>query len=121
LILAKEELNRDVFFELMGVEKNSPAGELFGQLYEDVRRCARTKVDFRKVSKDVPVERWFDDARGELSDRMKEKLVEARRKGLIAYFGYLDSETNPIQTFFCMDSFEIESDKIYFNGLDCTW
>lgn len=121
LILTKGELDRDAFFDLMGVEKRSPAAELFGQLYEDVRRCARTKVDLGTLPKDVPIERWFDDRRGGLSDRMKEKLADARQKGLIAYFGYLDSETNPVQTFFCTDSFEVESDKAYFNGLDCTW
>jgi len=70
----------------------------------------------------MPIERWFDRHRhGELSPRMWEKLREARKRGLKAYFGSLDSETSNIQTFFCTDSFEIESDKVYFNGLECVW
>jgi len=121
LIIAKEELNERDFFELMGIASNSPVAGLFRQLYHDVRDSARRSVDFSKVPKDVSIQSLFADSRRELSPRMLEKLNEARKKGLKAYYGHLDSETNTIQTFFCTDSFEIESEKIYFNGLECMW
>lgn len=120
LILAKGDLVEADFYRLMGVEPDSLAAELFSRLYFDVIKSVRTRVDFRTAPKNVPIEQWFTDER-DLSDRMKEKLRHARREGLVAYFGYLDSETNPVQTFFCTDSFEVEDEKIYFNGLDCTW
>jgi hypothetical protein len=49
------------------------------------------------------------------------RIEQARGRGLKAYYGWLDSETSPIQTFFCTDSFELENEKIYFNGLENVW
>ena len=120
LIITKEDLNERDFFDLMGIAPNSPVADLFQQFYRDVVDSARTRVDFKQVDKSLPVETWFDD-RSELSPHMIKKLKEAKRRGLKAYFGHLDSETNNIQTFFCTDSFELENEKIYFNGLECVW
>jgi len=121
LILAKEDLNEREFFKLMGIARDSPVADLFTQFYRDVLESARTKIDFSKVPRNVPPETWFRDERGGLTPHMVRKLKEAQMRGLKAYFGYLDSETNNIQTFFCTDSFEVENDKIYFNGLECMW
>jgi hypothetical protein len=121
LIITKDELNRADFFELMGIDLNSPVAHLFEQLYQDVLESARTEVDFASANKDVPAEAWFDAKTDRLSDHMINKIREAKDKGLKAYFGWLDSETSMIQTFFCTDSFEVENEKIYFNGLECVW
>jgi hypothetical protein len=121
LIIAKEDLNERDFFELMGIARNSPVADLFKQFYADVVESARTKVDFRTVPEHVPIEALFANARGDLSPHMLKRLKDARKKGLKAYFGWLDSETNSVQTFFCTDSFEVENEKIYFNGLECVW
>jgi len=119
LIISKSDLNKADFFELMGIDLNSPMADLFEQFYEDVRGRARTNVDFSTVSKKSPIELWFTDER--LSPHMRKKLKEAQKRGLKAYFGHLDSETNNIQSFFCTDSFEVENEKMYFNGLECVW
>jgi hypothetical protein len=121
LIIAKDELNQADFFELMGVKPDSPIADLFAQLYRDLLERASIKVDFKSANKDVPVEAWFDRRSDRLSSLMIEKLREAKKRGLKAYFGALDSETSMIQTFFCTDSFEVENEKIYFNGLECVW
>ena len=122
LIIAKEDLNRSDFFELMGVEADSPIVDLFEQFYQDVIDSVRTTVDFSKADNQVSVEDWFKGGRGNsLSTHMINKLQDAKQRGLKAYFGTLSSDENPIQSFFCTDSFEIESEKIYFNGLECIW
>ena len=120
LIIAKNDLNKADFFELMGVEPTSPIAGLFGQLYEDVIENSR-RVDFRTASSDIPPERLLADRPDRLSAHMLKKIHEAKDHGLKAYYGWLDSETSMIQTFFCTDSFEVESQKIYFNGLECVW
>ena len=120
LIIAKEELNEADFFELMGIEPSSPVADLFKHFYQDVVRSA-TKVDFRTADKSASVETLLRIERKGLSKRMEEKINEAKRDGLKAYYGELDSETDNIQTFFCTDSFEAENEKIYFNGLECVW
>ena len=122
LIIAKEDLNRSDFFELMGFESDSPIADLFEQFYQDVIANARTKVDFKTANKQVPAEEWFEGKwRGGLTSHMVKKLQEAKQNGLKAYFGTLSSEDNPIQSFFCTDSFEVENEKLYFNGLECVW
>lgn len=121
LIITKDELNRADFFDLMGIDVDSPVADLFEQLYQDVLESARTQVDFATANKAVSAESWFGPTTDRLSSRMIEKIREAKKKGLKAYYGSLDSETSMIQTFFCTDSFEVENEKIYFNGLECVW
>jgi hypothetical protein len=121
LIIAKSDLNRTDFFELMGISQDSPIADLFSDFYGSVVKNAVSEVDFKTARRDVPIETLFDTGRKHLSARMLEKLKEAQKRGLKAYYGWLDSDTNPIQSFFCTDSFEVENEKIYFNGLECTW
>ena len=82
---------------------------------------ARTTVDFATADKSTSVEVWFDADHARLSARMIEKLKEAKARGLKAYDGWLDSEKDMIQTFFCTDWFEVENEEIYFDALECVW
>lgn len=52
---------------------------------------------------------------------MVARLEQAADQGLKAYFGYLSSDNTPVQTFFCTDAFEVESEQVYFNYLECAW
>lgn len=119
LIIAKKDLNRVDFFELMGIDLDSPIADLFSQFYDDVMHSMERKVDFKTAENDAPAEAWFEQDR--LSPHMVQKLREAKERGLKAYYGRLDSETSLIQAFFCTDSFEVENEKIYFDGLDNVW
>jgi hypothetical protein len=118
LIISKDDLNKADFFELMGISPSSPIVDLFDQFYEDVLSSAK-KVDFATADRSVPAEAWFDT--GRLSEHMISKIREAKKQGLKAYFGRLDSDGDLIESFFCTDSFEVESERIYFNGLECVW
>ena len=120
LIIAKDDLNRTDFFELMGIDLNSPVAGLFGQLYDDVLKSVDL-VDFATANKNVPAESWFSQKPDRLSPHMIDRIRDAKKRGLKAYYGGLDSESSMIQTFFCTDSFEVENEKIYFNGLECVW
>ena len=119
LLISKTDLNEADFFELVGVDYNSPIADLFRRFYRAVVESVKTTVDFKKAGSDTPAASWFRD--GRLSPHMIEKLEEAKKHGFKAYYGRLDSETDNVQTFFCTDSFEIESDKIYFDGLENVW
>lgn len=121
LIISKKDLNQSDFLELMGIESDSPIADLFSQFYQDVIDSAET-VDFKTADKSVPAEEWFSDSpAGALSEHMLLKVREAKKRGLKAYYGSLDSETSMIQTFFCTDCFEVSNEKIYFNGLENVW
>jgi hypothetical protein len=120
LIIAKDDLNQDDFFELMGIKPDSPIADLFVQFYEDVIKNSK-RIDLKTADKDIPVKTLFGARADRLSQHMIKKIKEAQKRGFKAYYGALDSETSNVQTFFCTDSFEVENEKIYFNGLECIW
>lgn len=122
LIISKDDLNREDFLEVMGVSKDSPIVDLFDEFYASVKDCIETSVDFRHADPIRPASYWFKGKyeRG-LSEHMLQRLERAKQEGLKAYFGLLSSESSLIQSFFCTDSFEVENERIYFNGLECAW
>jgi hypothetical protein len=121
LIISKKDLNKADFFELMGIDLDSPIADLFSGFYEAVVQSVRVEADFKTGDKDLSPESLFHVASGRLSEHMLAKVADAKKRGLKAFYGSLDSETSPIETFFCTDSFEVENDKIYFNGLENAW
>lgn len=121
LILTHGDLNRADFFELVGVAPDSPVADLFGQLFADLLESTAHRVDFATTDDEVPAESWFLQHDKRLSLRMIEKLREAKERGLTAYYGWLSSDNDMVETFFCTDSFELENDKMYVNGLECIW
>lgn len=122
LIISKDELNRADFLELMGIAPDSPIVDLFDSFFDAVASSIGEEVDFRTADPQKPVTHWFRGKRGNgLPQHMLDKLELAKQQGLRAYFGTLSSEESIVEAFFCTDSFEIENDKVYFNGLECAW
>ncbi|MGD0017269.1 MAG: hypothetical protein ABSC38_07125 [Verrucomicrobiia bacterium] len=121
LIVAKDDLNETDFLELMGVNKGSPLTKVFRELYEAVQENCRVKVDFKNTNKRVPPRQWFSGDIDRMSAHMLDRIDQAASGGLKVYYGHLSSDTSTIQCFFCTDSFEVENEKIYFNGLECVW
>lgn len=121
VIITEGELNRQDFFELMGVTDKSPLAPIFDSLYT------------RLIEKMAPISKeksYWEHAEGtelenllkaEFSEQVIRKLVEAKEKGKQVYVGELSSEEDTVESFFCCDSFEVEDEKIYFNGLECAW
>ena len=118
LIVTRDQLEEGAFLELMGVTPDSPIAGLFRELFSDVVDAARY-VDFARVDARVSPESWFDQER--MSPAMVARIRDAAAQGLKAYVGRLSSDNNPVQTFFCTDSFEAENERIYFNYLECVW
>jgi hypothetical protein len=50
-----------------------------------------------------------------------EKIDKLRKKGFKIYIGNLRSENEFIESFLCQDIFYVESDEVYFNGIDNAW
>lgn len=121
LIISKGAFSKEQLLRLMGVDSKSPMHGLFEQLYNEFVDGVDNKLDLGTVSANAHWQYLAGPRAERLSDRMIEKLETYRQKGWMAYYGHLDSESNPVQTFFCMDSFEEENDEIYLNGLECAW
>lgn len=120
LIISKEALNKADFLELMGVARTSPLAGMFTELFDAVLQNS-DMVDFKSTDKHTSFEALFPGSRGHIPERMMQKLKEARNRGLKAYYGQLSSDGSYIESFFCTDSFEVQNEKIYFNGLECVW
>lgn len=120
VIITEGKLNRQDFFELMGVIDKSPLASIFDTLYT------------RLVEKMAPISEekgYWEHAQGkeleglleaDFSEQIAKKMIKAK-KGKNVYVGELSSEEDTVESFFCCDSFELENDKIYFNGLNCVW
>ena len=121
VIITEGKLNRQDFFELMGITEKSPLASIFDSLYA------------RLVEKMAPISEekgYWGHAQGkeledlleaDFSEQVAKKMVEAKRTGKNVYVGKLSSEEDIVESFFCCDSFEVENKKIYFNGLECVW
>jgi hypothetical protein len=105
----------------MGVDESSPLAGMFEELYASFMDAVRTELDMSKIAKDADIKLYFSEQRRDLSAHMLARLNAERGKNVKAYLGRLDSETSPVQTFFCTDSFEEENDQVYINGLECAW
>jgi hypothetical protein len=55
------------------------------------------------------------------SQETMSKILGAELKGKIVYIGRLGSENNEIESFFCTDSFIIDTEKLYIDATDDAW
>ncbi len=105
------EFTREEFLRLVGIKDGSPLEPIFDRLYELIRR------EMKPLS-DVGFERKIEES----PSNVAEKLVEAKASGKNIYEGALGTENGDvIEGLFCVDSFEVENDNIYFNYLECVW
>lgn len=119
LIIARDELEEGAFLDLVGVAPDSPIADLFRELFQGIIRSSEM-VDLSTADPEESPEEWFDTA--ELSPAMIARLHDAAARGLKAYFGSLSSDDeSAVEAFFCMEPFELENDRIYFNYLRCVW
>ncbi len=120
IIITAGDFEETDFFELMGITKGSPLIPVFRSLYDSLRhnmRPARTYVEeCRKTS-----DNWIDLLREEFAAEVIERIVRADKAGHKVFVGKLSSDNNPIETFFCCDSFEVENSNTYLNALECAW
>lgn len=120
MLIARTELTVSGFRKLMGAKPNSPLVGLSDRLYEMLRdNMAQPEEYFtHRLGKGESIE---DIIRSEYSVGTAERFFEARRCGHKIYCGSLGSEENPVQTFFCCESFELEDEGIYLDATDCSW
>lgn len=122
LIITEGDLTNERFMELVGVQPGSPLAGVFVTLFESLRQSIWSSVDFGKDNSTAALERFkLSRDRMSLSDRMLVKIEEARKDGLKVTYGELSSEENLVETFFCVDSFELQGDGIYLNALEAGW
>lgn len=121
LIISEEDLTLEHFLKVAGVGSMSPLREIFEELFLSLTHRSRHVIDFAKTPSKEAMRGFIEAPYYPMSNRMIERVEEARKNGLKVFYGELSSEENSVETFFCCDSFEIDGDGIYVDALKAVW
>lgn len=115
VLISDDDLDLSVFYEWFGISADSDFTYIFDELFNAI------KYDSKLIEDDLngeSVEQYLSSYHLESE---KERVEKAMKDGMKIRVGKLRSDENEIQTFFCMDSFIIDDDTVYFNALSCGW
>ncbi|MAT45241.1 MAG: hypothetical protein CL609_23175 [Anaerolineaceae bacterium] len=104
------DLSEEVFLDLVGIKEGSPLKPIFVSLYLLITEKMEELNDWT-----------FEEKIDQYHKSVEEKIKRLKDEGRRIYAGRLSSDTEPIEQFFCTESFEAENENIYFNYLDCSW
>lgn len=113
----RDAIDRDTFREGMGVSEHSPLLAFYDELF-DLMHDSMEPVDSPNVAR-------YYDVTGSLTDFIREEFSEgaARRvqtaldNGGKVWIGRFGTEDGGVGSFFCSDSFEVDSPSFYINGI----
>jgi hypothetical protein len=120
VIITANDFKKDDLFELMGVSEQSPLLPLFDALYHSLQESMHPAEEYFSHYRHA-TGTWLELLQNEFAEEVVERIVKAQRAGHKVFIGKLSSDENLIESFFCVDSFEVENKKVYFNALECAW
>lgn len=120
VIIANGEFTRSDFFGLFGVTDESPLCPLFDALYQRVTDSMSPPARYLRERRREPSD-LEQELSQEFSDEVARRIAKGIREGRSVYVGQLSSGEDPIQDFFCTDSFEVQNERLYFSALSCAW
>lgn len=115
ILIINGPLMKDEFLKAIGIEKDSPFNFLFEGFYSAVRS------NMKSFDVDNSADAWQKSEYDDLPDSIKEKIRNAKAQNKNVYIGKLASEAEIEERYFCMDSFILENDSIYFNAVPNVW
>ncbi len=120
VIITYDDFTLENFIESVGIDNNSVFEDIFEDLF----------YSFKHNMKDIKgyQHRWMKDGESMeqfierlFSTETLEKVLGAQKKGYKVYIGELYSDHNENESFFCTDSFIIDSKKIYIDATVDGW
>lgn len=117
IISMKNELNQNNFLKNIGMNGEAPIAKLFKDLYEaiDVNKEEIHKY-MNKYEEKFPSIDKFLEAEG-YDEKTIFKVKELIHNGRTVYYGKMRSDgSTSAEVFFCMESFLVCDENIYFNG-----
>lgn len=105
--------------ELMGIPEESPLRPVVRDLYYTMNARATPVRDYYKKAHDEAdlVDRVGKDFSSEVAARVQDAIG----RGANVLVGTLTSDGDRTESFFCMESFELQTDDAYLNSLNCSW
>lgn len=120
ILITQGDFLQESFLKSMGVDKDSGFTFLFDKLYQAVKS---EMTPFREYLKDfIKEEQTIEEYLIEkYSQSVADKILQSEKEGRQIYMGKLRSDNEEYENFFCCDSFCIDDEEIYFNGVECGW
>lgn len=116
LIISDDELGNQKFYEWFGIDSESDFTYIFSELFNAVKYNSKPIEDDMKDG-----ETLFEYLETYHLTSEVERVKDAINDGKKVRVGELKSDENGIQSFFCMDSFCIDNELVYFNALSNGW
>ncbi len=122
IISILDDWNEANFLKAIGIEGDMPINEIFSQLFDAIERNKQeisaamneSRAEYHSVNEFLE-EKGF----GKDTIHLVEKLLS---EGRTVYYGRLRSDGNSAsEVYFCMESFVVCEDDIYFNGRIGGW
>ncbi len=115
VLISDDDLDINIFYEWFGISPDSDFTYIFDELFNAI------KYDSKLIEEELmgeSVEKYLSKF---YLESEKDRVEKAMKEGKKIRIGKLRSDENDIQTFFCLDSFIIDDDTVYFNALSCGW
>lgn len=107
VIISKGDFTKRKFFNLVGLQKGSPLVPVFEKLFNLFEENMTQIDDSNQFADDINLKKIID---------------ESLKTGKKVYHGKLSSDNGDgIESYFCMDSFEMRNNILYINAVDCYW
>jgi len=115
--ISNEELSEELFLEAVGVDRDSPVGDLFRQMYTEIITA------IRDYGKQVTTKEIADSFAGgyEFTPDVVEKMKDAIDQGKNVITSNLSSDGSLAESLLCVSMFEIESDSFYLHAFNNVW
>lgn len=122
IISLKDEWNERNFFKTIGVLDDSALRNIFVDLYKAINYNKEEINTYIKkyYPEKSSVEEFLSDCN--YSNDVIERVSQLIKSGRKVYYGKLGTESgDSVEAFFCMESFLICEEDIYFNGQSAVW
>lgn len=115
VLISDNDLDIEMFYEWFGISPDSNFTYIFDELFNAI------KYDTQLIEDDLNGESLEEYLSMYYLEKEKDRVDRAIKEGKKIRVGRLRSDENDIQTFFCLDSFIIDEDTVYFNALSNGW
>lgn len=113
LIICDEDFSEEMFYKELGITGEGPIRDFISYLFRE--------IDEGKEEYEVYMEKLGARHPFDFPKSIQDKLDLALSNGSRVYAGSISSEINNQLSYFCTSSFEVETQHIYINYVECFW
>lgn len=117
ILSMKDEVNKKNFMNKIGITGEFPLSKIFNDLFEAIQDNKKEIYEYMKECKESDKSvKEFLESEGYDTGAIS-KVTELINDGRKVYYGKISSDgSSSAEVFFCMESFLVCEEDIYFNG-----